>query len=389
MRIFAGEDIMDMSPEKKKKITKWVIGVVAACIVIFLCLQNIAVIANAFSWCVGITLPLMLGCAIALIVNVPMRFFEAHLWAESKKEFMCKARRPVAFILSLVFVIGILAGVVAVVIPELVDTITVIVQYAVKLVSELNAMDETELAEMPFGRVLMDVDWNKLLESLKSWLTEQADFIVNAVFGTLTSLVSGIFDLFVSVVFAIYILFGKDKLKKQAQRIVRVWLPENVSEWSCHAASVANANFRNFVSGQFLEAVILGVLCFVGMLIFRFPYAAMISTLVGVTALVPVVGGFIGGGIGAFMILTIDPMKAVLFIVYLVVLQQLEGNLIYPRVMGSRVNLPGMWILAAVTVGGGVGGPLGMLLSVPIASTAYILFKEATCKREKLLSKNK
>lgn len=300
-----------------------------------------------------------------------------------------QARRPFAFLLSLVLIIGILVGVVAIVIPVLADTITVIVQSAIDLVNKLNSISEAELAEMPFGQVLMDVDWKKLLVSLKSWLTNQADSIVNAVFGTVTSLVGGVFDLFVSVVFAIYILFSKDKLKQQAQRIVRVWLPKNVSEWSCHAVSVANVNFRNFVSGQFLEAVILGVLCFIGMLIFRFPYAAMIGTLVGVTALIPVVGGFIGGGIGAFMILTIDPMKAVLFIVYLVVLQQLEGNLIYPRVMGSRVNLPGMWILVAVTIGGGIGGPIGMLLSVPIASTAYTLFKEATSKREMLLSRNK
>lgn len=379
---------MDMSPEKKKKITKWVIGVVASCIVIYLGLQNIGIVAAAFSWCIGIIMPLVLGCAIALVVNVPMRFFEAHLWTKSKKQLMCKARRPIAFLLSLVFVIGILAGVVAIIIPELSETITVIVQSAIDLVNKLNSMSEAELAEMPLGQVLMDVDWNKLLESLKTWLTNQANSIVNTIFGTVTSLVGGVFDLFVSVVFAIYILFSKDKLKEQAKRIVRVWIPKNVSEWSCHAASVANVNFRNFVSGQFLEAIILGVLCLIGMLIFQFPYAAMISTLVGVTALVPVVGGFIGGGVGAFMILMVDPIKAVLFIIYLVVLQQLEGNLIYPRVMGSRVNLPGMWILAAVTVGGGIGGPIGMLLSVPIASTAYILFKEATDKRERLCSEN-
>ena len=131
-----------------------------------------------------------------------------------------------------------------------------------------------------------------------------------------------------------------------------------------------------------MEAVILGVLCMVGMLILRIPYAPMVGALVGVTALIPVVGGFIGAGVGAFMILTENPLKAVIFVVFLVILQQLEGNLIYPRVMGSRVNLPGMWVLAAVTIGGGIAGPIGMLLSVPVASTAYVLLKEATIKRE-------
>ena len=146
-----------------------------------------------------------------------------------------------------------------------------------------------------------------------------------------------------------------------------------------------NVNFRSFIAGQSLEAVILGILCFVGMLIFRFPYAAMISTMVGVTQLIPIIGGFIGGGIGALMILTIDPMKALWFVIYLIVLQILENNLIYPKVMGTQVHLSSLIILAAVTLGGGVAGPVGILLAVPVASTAYTLLKEATAKREQMM----
>ena len=376
---------MEFTPEKKKKLTRWLIGIATACILIFLGVQNINVVANAVSWVTGLIMPLILGFAFALILNVPMRFFEAHIWSKTKKKGLQKLRRPLSFIISLVLIIGILAGVVWLVIPELVSAIKVIVQGVIDLVNKLSAMSEAELAELPLGSVLINTDWDKLLDTLQNWLKNQSGTIVNTAVGTIGSLVGGIFDFFISFVFAIYILFSKDKLKAQAKRMARVWLPKNFGEWSIHAASVTSQNFRNFISGQSLEAVILGVLCMIGMWIFGFPYAPMIGALVGVTALIPVVGGFIGAGVGAFMILTVDPLKAVFFLIFIVVLQQLEGNLIYPRVMGSRVNLPGMWILAAVTVGGGIAGPIGMLLSVPIASTIYVLVREATDKREKTL----
>ena len=376
---------MDFTPEKRKKLTKWLIGIATACILIFLGVQNMDVVADAVSWVAGLIMPLILGCAFALILNVPMRFFESHLWSKTKKPVLCKLRRPLAFLISLILIIGILVGVIWLVIPELVDAVKVIAQGAIDLVNKLSAMSEAELAELPLGSVLLNIDWDKLLDTLQTWLKNQSGTIVNTAFGTISSLVGGIFDFFISFVFAIYILFSKDKLKAQAKRLTRVWLPKNFGEWSIHAASVANQNFRNFISGQSLEAVILGVLCMIGMWIFGFPYAPMVGALVGVTALIPVVGGFIGAGVGAFMILTVDPIKAVFFLIYIIVLQQIEGNLIYPRVMGSRVNLPGMWILAAVTVGGGIAGPIGMLLSVPIASTIYVLVREATDKREKTL----
>lgn len=376
---------MELTPEKRKKLSRWLIGIATACILIFLGVQNIDVVANAVSWVMGLVMPLILGFAFALILNVPMRFFEAHLWSKTKKKVLCKLRRPLSFIISLVLIIGILVGVIWLVIPELVDAVKVIVQGVVNFINKVNSMSEAELAELPLGNLLLSVDWDKLLDTLQTWLKNQSGTIVNTAVGTIGSLVGGIFDFFISFVFAIYILFSKDKLKVQAKRMIRVWLPKNFGEWSIHAASVASMNFRNFISGQSLEAVILGVLCMIGMWIFGFPYAPMVGALVGVTALIPVVGGFIGAGVGAFMILTVDPIKAIFFLIFIIVLQQIEGNLIYPRVMGSRVNLPGMWILAAVTVGGGIAGPVGMLLSVPIASTIYVLVREATDKREKAL----
>lgn len=373
---------MEVTPEKRKKLTWWIIGIAAACILIFLGVQNIHIVANAVSWCTGLVSPLIVGFAFAVILNVPMRFFESHLWKNTTKPFWQKMRRPIAFIISLIAIIGILVGVIWLIIPELIEAIKVIVQGIVVFVKQLSSMSEAELAELPLGSLLLSVDWDKLLESLQTWLKNQSGTIVNTAFGTISSLVGGIFDFFISFIFAIYILFSKDKLKAQLKRMIGAWLPKSFGDWAIHAASITNANFRNFISGQSLEAVILGVLCMIGMLILQIPYAPMVGVLVGVTALIPVVGGFIGAIVGAFMILTVDPVKAVIFIVYLLILQQLEGNLIYPKVMGSRVNLPGMWILAAVTIGGGIAGPIGMLLSVPIASTLYVLIKEATLKRE-------
>lgn len=373
---------MEVTPEKRKKLTWWIIGIAAACILIFLGVQNIHIVANAVSWCIGLVSPLIVGFAFAVILNVPMRFFESHLWKNTTKPFGQKMRRPIAFIISLIAIIGILVGVVWLIIPELIEAIKVIVQGIVVFVKQLSSMSEAELAELPLGSLLLSVDWDKLLESLQTWLKNQSGTIVNTAFGTISSLVGGIFDFFISFIFAIYILFSKDKLKAQLKRMIGAWLPKSFGDWAIHAASITNVNFRNFISGQSLEAVILGVLCMIGMLILQIPYAPMVGVLVGVTALIPVVGGFIGAIVGAFMILTVEPVKAVIFIVYLLILQQLEGNLIYPKVMGSRVNLPGMWILAAVTIGGGIAGPIGMLLSVPIASTLYVLIKEATLKRE-------
>ncbi len=377
----------EFTPEQKKKLTRWILGIAAACILLFLGVQNIGAVAGAVGLLTGLVMPLVIGCAFALIFNVPMRFFESLLFRKTKKVFLKKSRRPLAYIISLLLIASILVGIIWLVIPELVAAIKVIVQELIELAVRFGSMSKEELAELPFGNLLLSVDWDELLRNLQEWVKNQSGNLIDMAFGTISSLVGGIFDFFVSFVFSIYILFSKETLKKQATRLARVWLPKSFAEWLIHASEITNANFRNFISGQTLEAVILGTLCMVGMWIFQIPYAPMVGALVGVTALIPVVGGFIGAGIGAFMIVTVEPVKAIIFVVFLVILQQLEGNLIYPKVMGSKVNLPAMWILAAVTIGGGLAGPVGMLLSVPIASSLYVFLREATEKREKALKK--
>lgn len=377
---------MNLSPQKRRELSLWIIGTVTACVLIFLAVENIGLVASAAKWLLGLISPLIIGFAFACILNVPMGFFEGKLWRKTANPAPAGLRRPVAFIISLALIIGIIVGIVWLIIPELAGAFGIIVDGVAGFVNTLSAMSVEEVEQMPLGKLLLSVKWDELLSNAQGWLKDQGGSIVNTAFGTISSLVGGVFDFFIALVFSIYILFSKDTLKSQCSRLVRAWLPRGFGEWLIHAASVASLNFRNFVSGQSLEAVILGLLCLVGMLILGMPYAPMVGALVGITALIPVVGSFIGAGVGAFMILTVNPIKSIIFIVFLLVLQQLEGNIIYPRVMGSRVNLPGMWILAAVTVGGGIAGPLGMLLGVPVASTAYVLLKEATAEREKRLT---
>lgn len=380
---------MDLSKENRKRISLWIIGIIAACSLIFLGVQNISSVAGAVRWLIKLISPLIIGFGVALVLDVPLQFFERHIFSKTEKPLLRKMRRPVSFVVSILVILGILAGIVVLVIPELVEAVKVIVQIVTDFVNKLLAMSEEEILELPLGEYLINFDWKGLLTTAQEWLKNQGGTLVNTAFTTISSAVTSIVNFGIGVVFAVYVLLNKDKLSVQLKRLMKVWLPEKTSSTLLHAASVAGSNFRNFISGQTLEAMILGGLCMVGMLILKIPYAPMVGALVGVTALIPVIGGFIGVGVGTVMILTQNPLKALIFIIFFVVLQQFEGNIIYPKVMGSRVKLPSIWILAAVTIGGSVAGPLGMLLSVPCASTAYTLIREATDNREKIKTQAK
>lgn len=206
---------------------------------------------------------------------------------------------------------------------------------------------------------------------------------MNAAMAAAGALAGAVVDLSVGLVFAFYLLANKERLKRQSARFLRIWLPRPLAEGLIHVAEVCSSTFRRFIAGQALEALLLGTLCTAGMLLLRLPYAPMIGALVGVTALIPLVGGVIGLAAGFFMLLTVSPFQALTFAVFLFVLQQLEGNLLYPRVVGAKINLPAIWVLAAVTVGGKLAGAPGMLLGVPAASSAYALLRECTEARAK------
>jgi len=226
------------------------------------------------------------------------------------------------------------------------------------------------------------IDWEGLLVQVEEWIRMEGGSFVSRAFGAAGSVVGSIATGFIGLIFSIYILSQKETLKRQACRLIRAWLPKTIGETIIHIAAVCSRIFRLFIAGQATEAVILGTLCMLGMMLLGLPYAPMIGALVGTTALIPIVGAFVGTIVGAVMIVTVNPVQALVFVAFLLILQQVEGNMIYPRVVGSKLNLPAIWVLAAITVGGNIAGPLGMLFGVPLVSSAYTLIREATEYRE-------
>lgn len=372
--------------EKRRQIVRWIIGIITICIIIFLGIRYIDKLASAVVWLVNLFKPLLIGVVLALFLNVPLGFIERHLFRKHPTQRKLKIRRPLAIFLSFILVLGIFIGVAFLVVPELVNAVSIVVTSLTDSLDYLATLENSaDYSEVPFGGLLakIDIDLLELKSSLNEWLKQLSTMIMNNAAGALKNIVSATVDFITGLVFSVYILANKKKLKQQICRLIYVWLPKKFGDWSIHIASVCGKNFKLFVAGQTIEAIILGVLCFIGMLILRIPYAPMIGALVGVMALIPYVGAWVAAIAGAFMILTVNPFKALVFLIFLLALQQVEGNLIYPKVVGAKISLPAMWVLAAITVGGNLAGPVGMLLGVPAASSIYALLKEATGEREK------
>ena len=372
-------------PKTRKALTKWAVGTVAACILIFLGVRYISSIALAIEWLVSLVKPLLIGAMLAMILSVPLGFIEKHLFRKNPTPKKEKARRPVAILLSLILVIGVFVGIAVLVIPELMGAVSIVISSVTGGLDQMAALESSEdFAQLPFASYLekVDIDWMTLKAQLENWMQQLSTTVLDSTASALGSIATSLLDGVVAFVFCIYVLANKETLGRQFGRLARVWLPDRFTDTIAHIFTVCADVFQQFIVGQTTEAVILGTLCGIGMGILRIPYAPMVGALVGVTALIPYVGAFIATFIGAFMILTVDPFKALVFVIYLLALQQVEGNLIYPRVVGAKINLPAMWVLAAITVGGNLAGPPGMLLGVPSASAAYALLKEATQKRE-------
>ena len=367
-------------PKSRRTLTKWAVGTVAACILIFLGVRYISTIAMAVEWLVGLVKPLLIGAMLAMVLSVPMSYIEKHLFRKNPTPKKKKARRPLAILLSLILVIGIFAGIAILVIPELAGAVSIVISSVTSGLDQMAAYESSEA----FAQQL-DIDWRTLKTQLESWVQQLSTAILDSTASALGTVASSLLDGIVAFVFCIYVLANKETLNRQFGRLARAWLPDRFTDTVSHIFAVCGDVFQQFIVGQTTEAVILGTLCGIGMAILRIPYAPMVGALVGVTALIPYVGSFIATVIGAFMIMTVNPFKSLVFVIYLLALQQVEGNLIYPRVVGSKINLPAMWVLAAITVGGNLAGPVGMLLGVPAASAAYALIKEATIKKEKIL----
>lgn len=370
----------------QKKTAKWVITVVTTCLVIYLGIRYISTVGMALTEGFNLFLPLLLGLLMAMILNIPMEAIEHHLFTRHFPKLGAKLRRPLAILISLALLIGILALVIALVVPELARAVATLVRSAGDVLENAAAFSESfNWAMIPFGEELsrIEIDWQKLLNDFESWATGLVTGVSNSAANIFTKVTDFLVNFAIGAVFAIYLLANKETLKKQFSRLAHAWLPEKVDNYARHVLHTCGNAFTLFMTGQVTEAVILGLLCTLGMLILQLPYAGMVGALVCVTALIPYIGALIGGAVGVFMIAVAAPFKALIFIVFFLILQQIEGNLIYPRVVGAKISLPSLWVFAAITIGGKLAGPLGMVLAVPLAAAAYSLLREATEEREK------
>lgn len=337
--------------------------------------------ASLLTALLGAATPLLAGCVIAYLINILMDFYEKHYFTKTDSSLVRKSRRPVCMAFAYITLIAVAALVLSLVVPQLYSCVQLVFSTLPQAIENLVAgLDQLNILPEDIARALSAVDWQSKIGQIIKTLTSSIGSVMDVVINTVSSVFSGIVTAFMATIFSVYLLAGKETLKRQFDHLMKRYMKKSWYDKTVHVLAVMNDCFRNYIVGQCTEAVILGMLCMAGMLLLRLPYAAMIGALVAFTALIPVAGAYIGACVGAFVILTIAPVKAVVFLVFIVVLQQLEGNLIYPRVVGSSMGLPAIWVLAAVTVGGGIMGITGMLLSVPLAATAYRLLKEDVSK---------
>jgi len=326
--------------------------------------------------------PFLIGAAIAFVLNLPMRFIEEKLFKRWKNPKTAGLKRGISLLLAILFVICILAFVVLMVVPQLIQTLMELgaagPMFFERLLFILNDMvlRYPELENYITALEELYVNWNSIIGYLINILKDGFENILSATVGFVGGLAALIFDAVISLVFAIYILTGKEKLGKQIKKLLRAYLPQKWYDRTIKVCTLCNHNFAKFISGQCLEAVILGTMFVIAMTIFGMPYALLVGVLIAFTALIPIVGAFIGCIVGALLILMVSPLKAVGFVILFLVLQQLEGNLIYPKVVGNSVGLPAIWVLVAVSVGGSMFGVVGMLVFIPLMSTLYTLLKE-------------
>ena len=344
---------------------------------LYLCITYWSAVASFIFGLFSAATPLFIGCAIAYVVNLLMGLLEKWYFPRSKKKFVLATRRAFCMIMAFIILAAIIALIVGLVLPELVEAIQLIISMLPGFMEKgLAILESWNILPEDIINTLESIDWKSRIEQIISVVTSGIGNVMTVVITTLSSVFSGIVTALISIIFSVYLLWGKEKLGRQFARLLRRYMSAKWYNRVVHTIEVLNDSFRRFIIGQSVEAVILGALCTIGLLILRMPYATMIGALIAFTALIPIAGAYIGAIVGAFLILTVSPVKALIFLIFILVLQQLEGNLIYPKVVGSTIGLSGLWVLAAVTIGGGLAGVLGMLLGVPLAATVYRLLKE-------------
>lgn len=374
---------MNLDKETIRKIR----GLIVFAVIAVMMVWKYEVFFKLLHYGLNIILPFLIGGGIAFVLNVPMHFIEKKVFGQKKlkeNKTAQKLARPASFVLTLIFVFGIIFLVMFIVIPELTSTIANVgvtiqreipklLQYAEELFQ--NNPDVVEWIEG------IEFNWNKILEGMVSFFTNGAGSVMDSTFAVARSIVSAVTTLAIGFIFACYILLQKERLHIQVKKIGYAFIPRDWMEIMIAISSMTYKTFSNFLTGQCVEAVILGSMFFVAMTIFKMPYALLVGVLIAFTALIPIFGAFIGCAVGTILIFMVSPMQALMFLVMFFVLQQIEGNLIYPHVVGNSVGLPSIWVLVAVSIGGSLMGIVGMLIFIPLVSVVYSLFRGIVNRR--------
>ena len=363
--------------ERNRQNIRGLLLVVCGGAAFYAALQHLNVVARALGWLVGILAPFLLGAAIAFILNVPMRAIERHLFPNARRG--AGARRPLALVLTLVTVIGVLVLASCVIGPGVKDAVKSIASQVPaafdRLYNWLLGLEQY-LPQIETWVQDLSIDWKSLSQKAIQLAQSWGGSLLSTGGGLIGGVVSGVSTFVIGLIFSFYILLQKEKLSRPGRQVLYGLLPVKRADRVLGVLRLANRTSAAFLSAQCTEAVILGTLFVIAMSIFHLPYAVLVGVLIALTALIPIVGAFIGCGVGALLIAVTDPWKAVVFVILFLVLQQIEGNLIYPHVVGSSVGLPSIWVLAAVTLGGKLMGVAGMLFFIPLCSVLYALFRD-------------
>lgn len=369
---------MNISDEAVKKIR----GLIIFAAIIIACFWKYDVVISVLAFIFHVIFPFVLGGAIAFVLNVPMNFIQRHLFPEDKiekRKVIKKLVRPLSMLIVLFCVIGIIVLVMFVLIPQLGNTFSNLGNSIQAFIPKIQKWADTlfhDNKEIMNWVNHLEFDWNKIMNAGINFLKNGAGSVLDSTIMAAKSIVSGIATFFIAFVFAIYILLQKEKLSIQAKKVLFAFVRKGRAEATLEVLSLTYNTFSSFLTGQCVEAIILGCMFVITMSILRLPYALLVGIVIAFTALIPIFGAFIGCVVGAFLIFMVDPIKALIFIVLFLILQQIEGNLIYPHVVGSSVGLPSIWVLAAVSIGGSLMGVVGMLIFIPIVSVVYALFRE-------------
>ena len=353
-------------------------------LLVCLAVRYFYVVQGVLKLAVSAAAPILVGCVIAYIVNIVMSYFEKHYFPASKKKFIIKSRKLVCLFMAVVSLVAIIVLVVSLILPQFVSCIELVVnqvpgaiQICVDFLDDHGYIADTVVNEIE------KINWYEKIQEVWEFAYSSFGSVVNLVIEVVTSIFSGVISALLSIIFAFYLILSKDRLSIHVNKLIDSYLKPKMQKKVRYISKVFNESFHNYIVGQSIEAVILGALCTIGMTILGLPYATMIGALSACTALVPIFGAFVGAIVGAFMICMVSPLDAVIFLVFIIILQQLESNIIYPRVVGSSIGLPPIWVLLAVTVGGGVFGIPGMLIGVPLTASLYRIVRHDVRKRIK------